>query len=628
MRQSIIPLFVIGIIASLLVPLPPQMMDFLLAGNLLLALVLLTNTLYIVDPLRLSALPTILLLATLFRLALNISTTRLILSQGDAGRVVEAFGAVVIQGNLVVGIVVFSIITLVQFIVIAKGSERVAEVSARFTLDALPGKQMSIDADMRSGLIDMETARKKRKELQVESRFYGALDGAMKFIKGDAIAGIAIVLINFVGGLLIGMLQNDLGAAQALSKYGILTVGDGLLSQIPALMNSLAAGMVVTRVVASEGTPVASEILTQISQIRVVGAMVGGIALVLTAAPGMPSWPFFLLGSSLLAYSAWPKTVGSEDRSASVSAAHFQPQLPPLISIELTKPAALLLHKAAGLLEKVDNWRQRAYEKYGLILLRPDLVKSAGGPALRICTRGMPVVQREIDLEWLRSGDVDEAEELLNIIIEELDQLLDGRAGELVDDILTRRLLDFFERGAPELVSSIIPNALSVTQLTSIFRRLLDEDISLRHLDIILQAVAENSARASDDKVLLQEVRIALKRVIAANIMAKYGESTAFTLDVMLDIEICDNLAQGLPPNQECLASILSALSGAGKAPKILIASKYSRAALRECLVQRRFNVPVLAHEEIADELRFTSIETVRKGALQMQVERAEALAA
>ena len=214
MRELVVPIALIAIFASMLLPLPQGVLDVLLAGNLFLALLLFLSTLYISDPLKLSALPPILLLATLYRLALNISTTRLILSDGNAGQVVEAFGTVVVQGNIVVGVVVFLVITLIQFIVIAKGSERVAEVSARFTLDALPGKQMSIDADVRAGLIDFETAREKRQDLQTESHFYGALDGAMKFIKGDAIAGIAITAVNVIGGLTVGVGMNGLSFEQ------------------------------------------------------------------------------------------------------------------------------------------------------------------------------------------------------------------------------------------------------------------------------------------------------------------------------------------------------------------------------------------------------------------------------
>ena len=252
----------------MLLPVPPAVMDFLLVGNLILALVLFLSTLYIPDTLRLSALPTMLLLATLYRLALNISTTRNILSAGDGGRVVEAFGGIVIQGNLVVGVVIFLIITLVQFIVIAKGSERVAEVSARFTLDALPGKQMSIDADVRAGVIDVSTARVKRQDLQTESRFYGALDGAMKFVKGDAIAGIIITVINIVGGLAIGIISEGLPLPLAVTKYTTLTIGDGLVAQIPALLNSLAAGIVVTRVARGDDASLAGELLSQLGQVK------------------------------------------------------------------------------------------------------------------------------------------------------------------------------------------------------------------------------------------------------------------------------------------------------------------------------------------------------------------------
>ncbi|NDC37695.1 MAG: EscV/YscV/HrcV family type III secretion system export apparatus protein, partial [Proteobacteria bacterium] len=337
-KELIVPLAVLGVLASMLLPVPPGVMDFLLVGNLILALVLFLSTLYISDTLKLSALPSMLLLATLYRLALNIATTRNILSSGDGGRVVEAFGTVVIQGNLVVGVVVFLIITLVQFIVIAKGSERVAEVSARFTLDALPGKQMSIDADVRAGLLDMSAARVKRQDLQTESRFYGALDGAMKFVKGDAIAGIVITAINIVGGLAIGILSEGLVIQQALSKYTLLTVGDGLVAQVPALLNSLAAGIIVTRVARGDDASLAGELLAQIGQVRRVKVLSAGLCVLLACIPGMPALPFLALGIVLVA-SAW--LTPSETPAKALPQEHlFTPRPPPLLRVEVDPTGA------------------------------------------------------------------------------------------------------------------------------------------------------------------------------------------------------------------------------------------------------------------------------------------------
>jgi type III secretion protein V len=268
-KELIVPLGLMLVVGCMIIPLPGAVLDILLCSNLLFALLLVIAALHIRDPLKMATLPSLLLMATLWRLSLNLATTRAVLSSGHAGKAVEAFGSIVIQGSVVVGFVLFLLISLIQFIVVAKGAERVAEVSARFTLDALPGKQMAIDAEIRSGTLDPEAARKKRADVQMESRFYGALDGAMKFVKGDAIAGLVIAAVNILGGLAVGMLIHKLELDVALRRYTVLTIGDGLLSQIPSLLNSVAAGLVVTRVQVDESSTLASDLLGQLAQFKV-----------------------------------------------------------------------------------------------------------------------------------------------------------------------------------------------------------------------------------------------------------------------------------------------------------------------------------------------------------------------
>ncbi|HJL50422.1 MAG TPA: flagellar biosynthesis protein FlhA, partial [Polyangiaceae bacterium LLY-WYZ-15_(1-7)] len=287
---------VLLVVGMMIVPLPTTILDVLITGNISIAVLMLLVAMYMRDGLHFSAFPTVLLVTTLYRLALNVSSTRLILLQADAGDVIAAFGDFVVRGNYVVGAVVFLILTLIQFLVVAKGSERVAEVGARFTLDAMPGKQMSIDAELRSGALSQDEARRKRRQLQRESQFYGAMDGAMKFVKGDAIAGIVITVINILGGLAIGVGMRDLSATDALATYGLLTIGDGLVSQIPALLISTAAGLVVTRVAsededASLGGDVASQIFGDPRALKVAAAFL----LVLAIVPGLPAVPFLLL---------------------------------------------------------------------------------------------------------------------------------------------------------------------------------------------------------------------------------------------------------------------------------------------------------------------------------------------
>src|SRR5688572_9185835 len=289
--------FVIAIVGLMVVPLPTWLLDLLIASNLAASVAVLLVALYVGDALKIAAFPTLLLITTLFRLALNVSSTRLILLQADAGEVIRAFGTFVVRGNYVVGAVIFLILSIIQFVVIAKGSERVAEVGARFTLDAMPGKQMAIDAELRSGAIDGAEARSRRHALARESQFYGAMDGAMKFVKGDVIASFLITLINIGGGLAIGVLQRDMEVGAALRRYGLLTIGDGLVSQIPSLVIATAAGVLVTRVASEEadtslGRELAGQIFGQPQALRVASVFV----LLLAAIPGLPALPFLLIG--------------------------------------------------------------------------------------------------------------------------------------------------------------------------------------------------------------------------------------------------------------------------------------------------------------------------------------------
>ncbi|MCA9671634.1 MAG: FHIPEP family type III secretion protein, partial [Myxococcales bacterium] len=309
---------VVGIVAMMIIPLPTLLLDILISANIAISVTLLLVSIYVSDALSIATFPSILLITTLLRLGLNVSSTRLILLQADAGQVIYSFGEFVVAGNLVVGVVVFLILTIIQFVVVAKGSERVAEVAARFTLDAMPGKQMAIDADLRGGAIDMDGARRQRAALQRESQLYGSMDGAMKFVKGDAIAGILITIINIVGGLLIGVLQRGMSAAEAGTIYTLLTVGDGLVSQIPALLISVAAGIVVTRVASEDkqgahlGRDIGEQVLAQPRAIGIAAALLALLAIV----PGLPTIPFLLLAAvaGAVAYGLTRRSAASRGR--------------------------------------------------------------------------------------------------------------------------------------------------------------------------------------------------------------------------------------------------------------------------------------------------------------------------
>jgi type III secretion protein V len=503
---------------------------------------------------------------------------------------------VVIGGNLIVGLVVFLVITLIQFIVIAKGSERVAEVSARFTLDALPGKQMSIDADVRAGLIDFETARLKRQELQTESRFYGALDGAMKFIKGDAIAGLVITAINLVGGLIIGVLVQELSIGEAVQRYSLLTVGDGLVSQIPALLNSLAAGLVVTRVTRGDGASLASEVLGQLGQLQGVKILIGVISLLMALAPGMPSFPCVLIGAALM-FLGLMQTAhkGSSEKESEM---RFEPKLLPLIMLELSRTQAEAWVKNGQVSAEIERFRQELYEQCGLILARPELKVLETGRAWRIKLRGNLARQAQEGQEIYPTKEI--LESLKAVIVE--------RLPELIDDILTRRTLDFLEKDAPELVSSVVPGLVSVTQLTEVLRGLCREGVTLRNFDLIVQALAETAPKVKGERALLEEVRVALARSVVAPHLDQAGVLRAYSIDPVLDLSLVKAEREGAVLDSETLKDLFKALLQEDRLSAPLVVSKGARRLLKDCLDVRAIKCTVLAHEEIPAEVKFENL--------------------
>lgn len=611
-KELIVPIGVLIALASMILPLPVGAIDFLLIGNLVIAFLLLVNAMYVSEPLKLSSLPTMLLLATLFRLSLNVSTTRMILGTGDAGRAVEAFGSVVIGGNLVVGLVVFLVITLVQFIVIAKGAERVAEVAARFTLDALPGKQMAIDADVRAGQIDFETARQRRQDLQTESRFYGALDGAMKFVKGDAIAGLVVIAINIIGGIAVGLLLHDLDIGEAANKFTVLTIGDGLLSQIPALLNSLAAGMVVTRVAKGDGASLARELLSQIGQIKRVKIMVGAISIILAVVPGMPKLPLITLGIMLIVSGLMDRAeVKTETKSTELK---FEPKIPAALEVAFSKDLGRELVASGKLLSAIEKSRQNIYNASGLFLKIPELtVVEEDGVDWCVALRGVRVAK------GTKSGDTTAD---LAAICSAFERVVCKHKVELIDDMMTRRKLDHFEKESPELVSAVVPGIVSVTQLTELLKGLVREDISIRNFDIILQAVAEFGAKAGSERALLEEVRIALRRVFVQKYQDKDGVVNAITVEPAIDLAISKVETENAPLNMDIIQHVADSVASNLGNGVILLVSRKARALIKECLDIRGVKIAVLAHDELHDEIEFKSVLhiTLRNEQLEEQI--------
>lgn len=592
LKEYLVACALMAVVAAILLPLPTFLIDLLLVLNLIFAVSLLILTLYVGDPVRISAFPSLLLLAALFRLSLNVSTTRAILSAGSAGKVIEAFGSLVVQGNLAVGVVVFLIITFVQFVVIAKGAERVAEVSARFSLDALPGRQMAIDADVRSGLYDLDTARQKRQELQTESRFYGALDGAMKFVKGDAIAGMLIVAVNIIGGLLTGVIAEGLDLHQAVFRYSLLTIGDGLITQLPSLLNSLAAGMVVTRVVRGDNVSLAVELVTQLGQMRKVQALGGSISIFLGILPGLPLLPFLIVGSFLLS-----KALLNAPDQARAEARRFRPKVPSLLCIGVSRAVGEKLATEKGFEAAAENFREKIFEETGLLLLPPELkLSDSMGQACSILLRGVAI--EEFDLSE-QSGAT-------KSLFDRLERAVLARAGEMVDDITVRRIIDHFDADFPELVSSVIPSAISITRLTEILRNLAADGVPFRNLDLILQAIAECSGKGMTERQMSEEVRIALRRVICARHVTAGSVIHAITLDPVLDLLLMKAEEERTCLNQEMIAVIAGGIEEtrqSSSGPIVLLVPRKARRILREHLELQDCIVPVVAYEEVVPEV-------------------------
>lgn len=594
MRQLLVPIVILTLFAGLVVPLPAGIIDYLLVINVTLAMLLLVSSLYINDPLKLSALPSFLLLATLFRLTLNISTTRLLLATGDPGEIIQAFGRIVVQDNLVVGLVIFLIITFIQLIVIAKGSERVAEVSARFTLDALPGKQMSIDADMRSGLIDFAEARKKRDEVQIESRFYGALDGAMKFIKGDAIAGIVITTINIIGGILIGILYNSLPIKAALSHYSLLTIGDGLLSQLPALLNSVAAGIVVTRVVKTEGSNLGAELFQQLLSVRPVKIIIASVALILSFLPGIPTLPFLAVSIFLYLFAG----IDFNDEASAEPAIEFSPKRPEKLLIKTSPNFKEIFKSEVELKNIIETLKGQVYESSGIILDTPRFEYCENNDSkFQIYLRGSLIFAHDNQEEFTQSSFLSNTERVV----------LNNKE-EFIDDIQTRKILDYLDTYAPELVANIVPDVITTTGVTKLLKSLVSEDISINNIDLILQSISENSQFSTNSRKILELVRINLKRQITQ----KYAKPNlnAVTLDTEIDISFYKAEKSGEQFDIENLELIKLTLEKARLYEKdfILLTSSGARKLIYDCLKYSNNIIPVVAYEEILSDVKINSI--------------------
>jgi len=583
-------------IVLLVMPVPPLMLDILLTASIGISLLVLLVTIYVKEVSDFSSFPTLLLSVTLFRLALNVASTRLILIEGHAGQVIESFGNVIIRGNYLVGAVVFFILVVINFIVITKGAGRIAEVAARFTLDAMPGKQMAIDAELNAGAIDEPTARARRLKIQTEADFHGAMDGASKFVRGDAVAGILITLINVVGGIAIGVMQKGMPMTEALQKYTLLSIGDGLVSQIPALIVSVAAGLLVTR--ASAGTDMGSQLTKQLATQPRAIAIVSGMMLLFAIVPGLPATPFVLLGGlgaaityylkkhrvakvdpatpgALPALTAGgaapalggPKTGSTEDLQRLIDTEVF--------TVELGLGLVRLADKAQGgdLLDRITGVRRNFARDMGMImpaiairdsyeiestdyrfLLRTKPVARgqlmtnrwlamnvAGSP---VQVKGVPTVEPVfgIDAVWIEGSEKNTAEmngysivDAPSVVITHLAEILKQVAHLMLGRQEVQGLIDHLKTTHPTLIAELLPDLVNVGIIQRVLQNLLKEGISIKNLPVILECIADFAGTTKNPDDLSEQVRRRLGTYFVAQFESQPGLIKAITLDPRLE---------------------------------------------------------------------------------------------
>ncbi|MGY0651860.1 type III secretion system export apparatus subunit SctV [Luteimonas sp. A537] len=637
------------IISVMILPLPLVVIDALVAVNISIGFGLLLLAIYIPTPVAFSSFPSVLLLTTLFRLALSIAITRSILLDAEGGHIVETFGSLVAGGNLVVGLVVFMIITVVQFIVIAKGAERVAEVSARFTLDAMPGKQLSIDSDLRSGLIDKDEARSKRRLLESESQLHGALDGAMKFVKGDAIAGIVIIIINLLGGLAIGVMQRDMALADATHTYSILTIGDGLVSQIPAILATIAAGLVVTRTTGEvDDKHLGAAIGRQVSGQPRVMLITGILALLMMLVPGFPKLVFLALGLTLIGMSAWRYRHGFQilRRAFRVPEGEVAEADLPAQLDDLAPPAPLQLDLSPdlapmqdALLSRVSAMAQGMRDEFGVPVPAPKLrlVGDLGEGGYRLSAFGARLASGQLRTdaafrraavagdggrqagffpampgEWVAAGTEGAlgAEELLAAHAR---GALQRRLGGFIGIQETANLFARMQRDYPDLVKEML-RVVAPQRVADVLRRLAEEGVPIRNLRDVFEAITDVGGREKDVVLLTEYVRVALKREIAE----RHADAERTLHVLLIHPELEDKLRQSVRvaggASQLAISPELAARLGsevrahlarqsAGVRPALLCSLDVRR-HLRKLMEVDFFEVPVLSYQELAPDLR------------------------
>ncbi|ANP77185.1 flagellar biosynthesis protein FlhA [Vibrio crassostreae 9CS106] len=673
------PVMVLATLAMVVLPIPAFLLDMFFTFNIALSMVVLLVSVYTRRPLDFAAFPTVLLIATLLRLALNVASTRVVLLHGHeggdaAGNVIEAFGNVVIGGNYAVGLVVFLILMIINFMVVTKGAGRISEVSARFTLDALPGKQMAIDADLNAGLIDQDQARLRRFEVTKEADFYGSMDGASKFVKGDAIAGILILFINIIGGLSIGMAQFDLGFGEAIEIYTLLTIGDGLVAQIPSLLLSIAAAMMVTRQNTDEdmGEQLVFQMFDNPKALMITAAILGIMGIV----PGMPHFSFLSLAAVAGAGAYYidkknkkkaeepnlPATVEANGEVGSQKELSWDDVQPvDIIGLEVGYRLIPLVDRDQGgeLLERVKGVRKKLSQDFGFLIpavhirdnleltpnsyritlmgvavgeaeIKPDMELAINPGQVYGMIDGEPTIDPAFGLEavWIREEQREHAQALGYTVVDSstvlathLSQLLTNNASQLIGHEEVQNLLEMLSRSTPKLVEGFVPDQLQLGVVVKVLQNLLNEAIPIRDIRTIVQTLSEYSGKSQEPDILTAAVRISLKRLIVQEINGIEPELPVITLIPELEqilhqtMQASGGESAGIEPGlAERLQTSLSHATQEQELkgePAVLLTSGVLRSTLAKFVKNTIPSLRVLSYQEIPDEKQIRIVQAV-----------------
>jgi len=663
------PILIVMLLAMMVLPLPAFVLDIFFSFNIALAIIVLLTSLYTVKPLDFMAFPTILLISTMLRLSLNVASTRVVLTEGHngsdaAGKVIEAFGHFLIGGNYAVGIVVFIILTIINFTVVTKGAGRIAEVGARFALDAMPGKQMAIDADLNAGLIGEADARRRRSEVAQEAEFYGAMDGASKYVRGDAVAGIMVTVINVIGGLLVGLLQHDMSFADALKNYTLLAIGDGLVAQIPSLVISTAAGIVVSRVASEQdiGTQVIGQLFAKPQVLYITAGIIGGMGLI----PGMPNLVFIMLAAVLGGAGYLLSRINATAKAAAVDAkaeaaapaaaeqeeASWQDIMPvDTLGLEVGYRLIPLVDKTQGgeLLKRIKGIRKKFAQEVGFLAppvhIRDNLELKPS--AYRITLKGVEVGAGEafngqflainpgmasgtlpglvttdpafgLPATWIDANLRDQAQNLGYTVVDagtvvatHLNHLITSHASELLGRSEVQALLDHLGKDSPKLVEDLVPKLVSLSTLQKVLQNLLVEGVHIRDMRTVIETLAEHAGHVQDPNELTALVRIALGRAIVQQLFPGAAELSVMTLDNRLERLLMQALAASGPDGagiEPGLADTIAQQAQAAAAQQealgltpVLLVPGPLRALLSRFLKRALPQLKVLSHAEIPE---------------------------